>query len=82
MPECDIEKAEKIIAKADKAGFSKQFIHKRYLIETINGLIWKEYSLNKILETLEGFTKEEIQFAEDNGDLSLLAEKITKNENK
>lgn len=82
LPECDIEKAEKIIAKADKAGFSKQFIHKRYLIETINGLIWKEYSLNKILETLEGFTKEEIQFAEDNGDLSLLAEKITKNENK
>lgn len=82
LPDCDVERAKKILTAVEEAGFSTKFIHKRYLIEVINGLIWKEHSLNEILETLKSFTKEEIQFAEDNGDLSLLADRITENENK
>lgn len=82
LPDCNVERAKKILTAVEEAGFSTKFIHKRYLIEVINGLIWKEYSLNEILEALKSFTKEEIQFAEDNGDLSLLADRITKNENK
>lgn len=82
LPDCDVERAKKILTAVEKAGFSKKFIHKRYLIEVIDRLIWKEHSLNEILDALTSFTKEEIQFAEDNGDLSLLADRVTENENK
>lgn len=82
LPDCDVERAKKILTAVKKAGFSKKFIHKRYLIEVIDRLIWKEHSLNEILDALTSFTKEEIQFAEDNGDLSLLADRVTENKNK
>ena len=81
LPDCNVERAKKILTAVEEAGFSTKFIHKRYLIEVINGLIWKEYSLNEILEALKSFTKEEIQFAEDKGDLSLLADRVTENKN-
>lgn len=79
---CNINRAKKILAAAKEVGFSNQFIKSRYLIKAIIEQFNIVESIDKVLEALKTFTKEEIQFAEENRDLSLLADRVTENENK
>lgn len=79
---CNIDRAKKILATAKEAGFSSKFIKSRYLIEAIIEQFNIVESIDKVLGALKTFTNEEVQFAEENRDLSLLADRITENENK
>lgn len=76
LPKCDIEKAKKKLAAMKEAGFSNKFIKSRFLIEAIDDLIREEHKLDNVLEALKSFTINEVQFAEDRRDLSLLETKV------
>ena len=76
LPKCDLVNAKKKMAAMKEAGFSAEFIKNRYLIETINGLIYQEYSLDNILAALKSFTPDEVQFAQDRRNLTLLETKV------
>lgn len=78
---CNINRAKKILATAEEVGFSKKFMRSRYLIKAIIEQFNTVESIDKVLEALKSFTKEEVQFAEENRDLSLLADKVAENEN-
>ena len=58
------------------AGFSAKFIKSRYLIEAIDDMVNDEHKLDDVLEALNTFTSDEVQFAEDRRDLSLLEKRV------
>lgn len=76
LPKCYIEKAKKKLAAMKEAGFSDKFIKSRYLFEAIDDLVKDEHKLNDVLAALKLFTSNEVQFAEDRRDLSLLEDKV------
>lgn len=76
LPKCNIDKAKKKITAMQEAGFSKRFIKSRYLIEAIDDLVKDEHKLDNVLAALKSFTSDEVQFAEDRRDLSLLEKKV------
>lgn len=80
LPKCDIEKAKKKLNAMKEAGFSTKFIKSRYLIEAINSMMFQGYNLGDVLEALKKFTPNEVQFAEDRRDLSLLENKLKEQE--
>ena len=59
-----------------EAGFSDKFIKSRYLFEAIDDLVKDEYKLDDVLAALKTYTSNEVQFAEDRRDLSLLEERV------
>ena len=76
LPKCNIERAKKKLAAMKEAGFSDKFIKSRYLFEAIDDLVKDEHKLDDVLEALQSYTPNEIQFAEDRRDLSLLEDKL------
>lgn len=76
LPKCNIDKAKKKLTAMKEAGFSNKFIKSRYLIEAIDDLVKDEHKLDDVLEALKTFTSDEVQFAEDRRDLSLLEKKV------
>lgn len=78
LPKCNIEKAKKKLAAMKEAGFSDKFVKSRYLFEAIDDLVKDEHKLDDVLEALKTYSPNEIQFAEDRRDLSLLEEKVKK----
>lgn len=76
LPKCYIEKAKKKLAAMKEAGFSDKFIKSRYLFEAIDDLVKDEHKLDDVLAALKLFTSNEVQFAEDRRDLSLLEDKV------
>lgn len=78
LPKCNVEKAKKKMVAMKEAGFSDKFVKSRYLFEAIDDLVKDEHKLDDVLEALKTYTPNEIQFAEDRRDLSLLEEKVKK----
>ena len=78
LPKCNIERAKKKLAAMKEAGFSDKFVKSRYLFEAIDDLVKDEHKLDDVLEALKAYTPNEVQFAEDRRDLSLLEEKVKK----
>ena len=78
LPKCNVEKAKKKMKAMKEAGFSDKFIKSRYLFEAIDDLVKDEHKLDDVLEALKTYSPNEIQFAEDRRDLSLLEEKVKK----
>ena len=78
LPKCNIERAKKKLAAMKEAGFSDKFVKSRYLFEAIDDLVKDEHKLDDVLEALKTYSPNEIQFAEDRRDLSLLEEKVKK----
>lgn len=78
LPKCDLDNSIKKIDAMKEAGFSDKFIKNRYLVESINALVFQGYHLDEVLEALKSYTIDEIQFAEDGRDLSLLEKKVEK----
>lgn len=76
LPKCNIERAKKKLAAMKEAGFSDKFVKSRYLFEAIDDLVKDEHKLDDVLEALKTYTPNEIQFAEDRRDLSLLEDKV------
>lgn len=76
LPKCNIERAKKKLAAMKEAGFSDKFVKSRYLFEAIDDLVKDEHKLDDVLEALQSYTPNEIQFAEDRRDLSLLEDKV------
>lgn len=76
LPKCNVEKAKKKMKAMKEAGFSDKFIKSRYLFEAIDDLVKDEHKLDDVLEALQSYTPNEIQFAEDRRDLSLLEDKV------
>ena len=76
LPKCNVEKAKKKIKAMKEAGFSDKFVKSRYLFEAIDDLVKDEHKLDDVLEALQSYTPNEIQFAEDRRDLSLLEDKV------
>lgn len=76
LPDCDLINGKKKLEAMKEAGFSDKFIKSRYLIEKINGLVFKGHNLDDVLAALKLFTSNEVQFAEDSRDLSLLEERV------
>ena len=76
LPKCNIEKAQKKLKAMKEAGFTNKFIKSRYLIEAIDDLVKDEHKLDDVLEALKTFTSDEVQFAEDRRDLSLLEKRV------
>ena len=76
LPKCNIERAKKKLAAMKEAGFSDKFVKSRYLFEAIDDLVKDEHKLDDVLEALKAYTPNEVQFAEDRRDLSLLEDKV------
>ena len=76
LPKCNVEKAKKKLAAMKEAGFSDKFIKSRYLFEAIDDLVKDEHKLDDVLAALKTYTSNEVQFAEDRRDLSLLEERV------
>ena len=76
LPKCNIERAKKKLAAMKEAGFSDKFIKSRYLFEAIDDLVKDEHKLDDVLAALKTYTSNEVQFAEDRRDLSLLEERV------
>ena len=76
LPKCNIERAKKKLAAMKEAGFSDKFIKSRYLFEAIDDLVKDEHKLDDVLAALKSYTSNEVQFAEDRRDLSLLETKV------
>ena len=76
LPKCNIERAKKKLAAMKEAGFSDKFIKSRYLFEAIDDLVKDEHKLDDVLVALKTYTSNEVQFAEDRRDLSLLEERV------
>ena len=76
LPKCYIEKAKKKLAAMREAGFSDKFIKSRYLFEAIDDLVKDEHKLDDVLTALKTYTSNEVQFAEDRRDLSLLEDRV------
>lgn len=81
LPKCNVEKAKKKLAAMKDAGFSAKFIKSRYLIEAIDDMVNDEHKLDDVLEALKKFTSNEVKFAEDSRDLSVLEDKVKEVEN-
>lgn len=76
LPDCDLINGKKKLEAMKEAGFSDKFIKSRYLIEKINSLVLKGHNLDDVLAALKSYTENEVQFAEDSRDLSLLEERV------
>lgn len=76
LPDCDLINGKKKLEAMKEAGFSDKFIKSRYLIEKINGLVFKGHNLDDVLAALKSYTENEVQFAEDSRDLSLLGTRV------
>lgn len=76
LPDCDLAIAKKKLAAMKEAGFSDKFIKNRYLIETINGLVFQGHNLDNVLAALKTYTDDEVQFAQDRRSLALLKTKV------
>lgn len=76
LPDCDLINGKKKLEAMKEAGFSDKFIKSRYLIEKINGLVFKGHNLDDVLAALKLFTSNEVQFAEDSRNLTLLENKL------
>lgn len=76
LPSYDLVNAKKKLDAMKEAGFSPKFIQNRYLIEAINAQLFIGKPMDIVLEALKRFTDNEVQFAEDARNLSLLADKI------
>ena len=76
LPDCDLINGNKKLEAMKEAGFSDKFIKSRYLIEKINSLVLKGNNLDDVLAALKLYTENEVQFAEDSRNLSLLEEKV------
>ena len=76
LPKCNVEKAKKKLAAMKEAGFSDKFTKSRYLFEAIDDLVKDEHKLDDVLAALKTYTSNEVQFAEDRRDLSLLEERV------
>lgn len=82
LPKCNIEKAKKKLAAMKEAGFSDKFIKSRYLFEAIDDLVKDEHKLDVVLAALKTYTSNEVQFAEDSKNFSLLETKVMEVETK
>ena len=71
----------RILYAMKDAGFSAKFIKSRYLIEAIDDMVNDEHKLDDVLEALKKFTSNEVKFAEDSRDLSVLEDKVKEVEN-
>ena len=76
LPDCDLKNGKKKLEAMKEAGFSDKFIKSRYLIEKINSLMLKGHNLDDVLAALKSYTENEVQFAEESRDLSLLEERV------
>lgn len=76
LPDCDLINGKKKLEAMKEAGFSDKFIKSRYLIEKINALVFKGHNLDDVLAALKLFTSNEVQFAEDSRNLTLLENKL------
>ncbi len=76
LPDCDLAIAKKKLTAMKEAGFSDKFIKNRYLIETINGLVFQGHNLDNVLAALKTYTDDEVQFAQDRRSLALLKTKV------
>lgn len=76
LPACDLVSAKKKLDAMKDAGFSPKFILSRFLIEAINAQLYIGKPLDVVLEALKRFTNNEVQFAEDTRNLSVLVEKV------
>ena len=76
LPKCNVEKAKKKLGAMKEAGFSAKFIKSRFLIEAIDEMLNDDHNLDDVLTALKMFTPNEVKFAEDSRDLSLLDDKV------
>ena len=76
LPKCNVEKAKKKLGAMKEAGFSAKFIKSRFLIEAIDEMLNDDHNLDDVLTALKMFTPNEVKFAEDSRDLSVLEEKV------
>lgn len=76
LPKCDLVSAKKKLEAMKEAGFSNKFCKSRYLTEAINGMQFQGHNLNDVLEAMKTYAPDEVKFAEDRRDLSLLEDKV------
>lgn len=76
LPKCDLMSAKKKLEAMKETGFSAKFIKSRYLTEAINEMLFQGHNLDDVLEALKTYTPNEVQFAQDRRDLSLLEDKV------
>ena len=76
LPKCNIAIAKKKLEAMKEVGFSDKFIKNRFPYEAVIKAVNEGHTLYDILEALKKFTPDEVQFAEDRRDLSLLEDKL------